>query len=208
MLFASFVYCGKRGIGKGLVRVRFSFMGQSMAKTAAALSSIPAATHTASAREQESGAAKQGGFRTASIEERTAVLETRWEETVPTLATSKDISDLRGEMRNLENRLLRWGVGAGIALLAVFATIFIANTARMDALDAKLETSVGKLDAKLDASVGKLSDRMDRLDARMDRLDAKLDARFEALMARQDALDAKLDARFDALVAELRELRK
>jgi len=45
------------------VRVRFSFMGQSMAKTTAALSSIPALAHTApSAREQERGASKQGGI--------------------------------------------------------------------------------------------------------------------------------------------------
>jgi len=166
-------------------------MGESMAKTVAApaLSSIPAYT-ARSAREQERGAAKQGGFRTASIEERTAILETRWEETVPALATRADISDLRGEMRNLENRLIRWGVSAGIALLAVFAAVFIANTARMDALDAKLDVSVGKLDA------------------RIDKLDAKVDSRFDALVARQDALDAKLDARFDALMAELRELRK
>jgi len=183
-----------------------------MAKTATApaLSAIP--THTAR------GVREQGRFRTASIEERTAALEARWEETVPTLATSKDISDLRGEMRNLENRLIKWGVGAGIALLAVFAAVFIANTARMDALDAKLETSIGKLDAKLETSVGKLDAKLEqsvsKLDARIDRLDEKIDSRFDALLVRQNALDAKfdrldakLDARFDAIMTELREQR-
>jgi len=102
---------------------------------------------------------------------------------VPTLATSRDISDLRGEMRNLENRLIKWGVGAGIALLAVFAAVFIANTARMDALDAKLESSVSRLDAKIDALAARQDARMDALDAKIDRLDAKLDARFDAIMA-------------------------
>jgi len=111
-----------------------------------------------------------GGYRDASIDERVAVLETRWEETVPTLATSKDISDLRGEMRSLENRLLRWGVGALLTLLAVFAAVFIANTARMDALDAKLDS------------------RFDTLTARQDKLDAKIDSRFDALMAELRAI--------------------
>jgi len=124
-------------------------------------------------------AREQARARTASIEERTAVLETRWEETVPTLATSRDISDLRGEMRNLENRLIKWGVGAGIALLAVFAAVFIANTARMDALDAKLDSRIDELKS----DVRETNARMDRLDARIDRLDAKLDARFDAIMA-------------------------
>jgi len=167
--------------------------------TVPALSPIP--NHAANrAREQGRGARSHDGFRTASIEERTAVLETRWEQTVPTLATSKDISDLRGEMRILENRLIKWGVGAGLALLAVFAAVFIANTARMDALDAKLETSVAKLDTKLETSIGKL-------DAKIDALAARQDARMDALDAKIDRLDAKIDARFDTLMVELRELR-
>jgi len=92
--------------------------------------------------------------RRASIEERTAALEARWEETVPTLATSKDISDLRSEM-------IKWVVGAGLALFAAFAAMFMANSARIDTLAA----------------------RMDTLAARMDALDAKIDSRFDALLA-------------------------
>jgi len=136
-----------------------------MAKTATAPFSHSLAQSVAHhAREQGRGSRSQGGFRAASIEERTAVLETRWEQTVPSLATKADL-------RDLENRQLKWGIGAGIALLGVFAAVFIANTARMDALD-----------AKLDASVSRLDERMDRLDAKIDRLDAKLDARFDAIM--------------------------
>jgi len=140
-----------------------------------------------SAGEQGRSVRSHSGYRDAPVEERVAVLEARWEETVPTLATSKDISDLRGglrgemrelrgelkgemselrgEMRNLENRLLRWGVGAVLALLAVLAATFAANTARIDSLAARMEQNTA------------------RLDARMDALDAKLDARFDALMA-------------------------
>jgi len=142
-----------------------------------------------SAREEGRGVRPHSGYRDAPIEERVAVLETRWEETVPTLATSRDISDLRGEMselrgeltgemKSLENRLLRWGVSAVLALLAVLAATFAANTARIDSL----------------------ATRIDSLAAHMEQNTARLDARM-------DALDAKLDARFDALMAELRASR-
>jgi len=131
-----------------------------MAKTAvASLPQVPT-REARTAREQE-----RGGYRNASIEERTAVLETRWEETVPTLATNKDISDLRGEMRNLENRLIKWVVGTAIALVAVFVALFTANTQRMDAALAEL-----KADSR-------------SMNARIDRLDEKIDSRFDALMA-------------------------
>jgi len=96
--------------------------------------------------------------RTSSLEERTAVLETRWEQTVPTLATSKDISDLRSE-------LLKWGVGAVIALSAVFFALLDASTARTDSTLA---------DIKADGRA---------TNARIDRLDAKMDSRFDSLMA-------------------------
>jgi len=75
---------------------------------------------------------------------------------VPTLATSRDISDLRGEMgeirgemRNLENRLIKWVVGAGLALLAVVVVLFTANTARIDKLDAKIDARFDALMAEI-----------------------------------------------------------
>jgi len=158
-------------------------------------------------REERRGGRTENRFPAVSLEERTAVLETRWEETIPSLATKTDL-------RDLENRQLKWGIGAGLALLGVFAAVFIANTARMDALDAKLDTSVGKLDAKLEAGMSKLDAkidalaarqdaRMDALDAKINRLDAKIDTRFDALLSRQE----KLDAKFDAMMAELRSQR-
>jgi len=86
---------------------------------------LPAHTHAARERTRAQP-------RTSSIEERTAVLETRWEQTVPTLATSKDISDLRSE-------LIKWGLGALITLAAVLVAMITANTARIDRLDAKID---------------------------------------------------------------------
>jgi len=86
-------------------------------------------------REARRGGRPSNRLPAVSIEERTAVLETRWEETIPTLATKTDIGAL-------ENRLVKWGIGAGLALLGVFAAVFIANTARMDALNAKVWVSL------------------------------------------------------------------
>jgi len=120
--------------------------------------------------------------RTASIEERTAVLETRWEETVPTLATSKDISDLRSE-------LIKWGVGAVLALAAVFFGMLATNTARIDRLDSKI-------DARMDAAIAEIKADNRATNARIDKLDAKLDSRID-----------KLDAKFDVMMAELRSQR-
>jgi len=128
-------------------------------------------------REQERDARPSNSHRYDSLEERTTALEVRLEVIIPTLATKTDVI-------NLENRLLRWGIGAGIALLGVFAAVFIANTARMDALDAKLDAVAARQDARMDA----LDAKVDRLNARIDRLDEKIDARFDALMAEIRAL--------------------
>jgi len=119
-----------------------------MAKTATA----PAAPFfKATPRRRASEPAQHATPRAASLEERTAVLETRWEETVPTLATSKDIAELRGEMRTLENRLIKWGVGGVIALAAVFFGMLAANTARIDRLDAKIDARFDTLLAEIRA---------------------------------------------------------
>jgi len=107
--------------------------------------------------------APRRSVRHVPVDERVSVLEARWEQTIPELATHRDISDLRSE-------IIKWVVGAGIALFAAFAALFIANTARIDALAARQDT------------------RMDALDAKLDRLDAKMDSRFDALMAEIRAL--------------------
>jgi len=108
-----------------------------------------------------------------SLETRTTVLETRWEDTFPTLATKADV---RAESRGAETRMTLWIFGGALALAALLVPLLTANTARIDKLDTKIETSA------------------DRINARVDRLEEKIDARFE-----------KMDARFDELLGALRE---
>jgi len=113
--------------------------------------------------------------RVVPLEERVAVLETHAQQ----IATKADISDLRSE-------ILKWGVGAVVALSAVFFALLAASTARTDATLA---------DIKADQRA---------MNARIERLDEKIDSRFDALLSRQD----KLDAKFDAVLAELRSQRR
>jgi len=126
-------------------------------------------------REQERGPHPRNGYRT--IEERTTALEIRWEAIIPTLATKTDVI-------NLENRLLRWGIGAAIGLAAVLTALFTHSATRMDNAIAELRAESQAMNTRID----RLDSRMDRLDARMDRLDEKIDARFDALMAEIRAL--------------------
>jgi len=158
-----------------------------MAPQAATLPT-PALAHS---HARKSAAVKQRGVPT---EERVSVLEAQWETLTPALATKADIGDLRSE-------ILKWGVGAAIALFTAFAAMFIANTARIDRLDGKIDASVSKLDAKLESSVGKL-------DAKLESSVGKLDAKIDALAARQDARMDRLDAKLDALMAELVRQRR
>jgi len=129
------------------------------------------------AREQEQGTRPSNSHRHTSIEERTTALEIRWEAIIPTLATKADVI-------NLENRLLRWGIGAAIGLAAVLTALFTHSATRMDNAIAELKAESQTMNARID----RLDSRMDRLDARMDRLDEKIDARFDALMAEIRAL--------------------
>jgi len=95
---------------------------------------------------------ERGTVRHVPLEERVAVLETHAQQ----IATKADISDLRSEM-------IKWGVGAAIALFTAFAAMFIANTARIDRLDAKIDAQAARQDA-----------RMDRLDAKLDTILSEL----------------------------------
>jgi len=114
---------------------------------------------------------------------------------------SRDISDLRGEMRNLENRLIRWVVGAVIALAAVFTGMLAANSARLDgaiaATSARLDAAIAATTTRLDSAIAANTERIDKLDAKID-----------ALGARQDARMDRLDAKLDALMAELQSQRR
>jgi len=134
--------------------------------------------------------------RAASIEERTAVLETRWEETVPTLPTQ---ADMRG--------LVLWIVGAAFTLALGAGGLWVSSNARIDQVNARLDTRMDSLEAKIESRIDKLDSRIDKLDSRID----KLDSRIDKLAAKLDALatqQAGLDARLDALMAELVRQRR
>jgi len=143
---------------------------------------VPRAAHTRRTRSPERHASAYNTPRAASIEERTAVLETRWEETVPTLPTQ---ADMRG--------LVLWIVGAAFTLALGAGGLWVSSNARIDQVNARLDTRMDSLEAKLES-------RIDKLDGRIDKLDAK----FDALAAQQAGLDAK----FDAMLAELRAQRR
>jgi len=80
--------------------------------------------------------------RASSTETRLTIVETRWEDVIPTLATKRDISDLRAEIKSDIARaetkaadntvsLIKWIVGTGIATVVLLVTVltFVLNNA-------------------------------------------------------------------------------
>jgi len=214
------------GFPKDLVsRARCTHI-QGVMPTTATLPRQHAPTQAArAAREQEQApsARRTSHDRGTSLEVRTTVLEARWEETIPRLATKADISDLRGEMRGLENRLIKWVIGAALALVAVFTALFTymgtqmssaladqaarmegALTAQATRMDnaladqaARTDTAIGSLETRLDNSITSLETRIDNsitsLATRMDNAIAELKAENRAMNVRIDRLDARID---------------
>jgi len=170
--------------------------------------------------------ARQEAWRAQPIEARVSALEARWEETTPTLATRKDLSDLRtelvGSMGSLENRLIRWILGAAFgllfAVLGIFFSGYISLIGRIDSAVTELcvETRalVGDLKEETGASISELRTEnraaITELKEELRATNARIDARFERMEARFERIDAKferIDAKFDALMAELRAQR-
>jgi len=169
-----------------------------------------------SAREPQ---AERQAWRSAqSTESRVAALEARWEETVPTLATR---SDMRSELRGVENRLIIWILGAAFSLLFAVLGIFLSGynsinerfdsvnvqihsvNTRIDSVNARIDSAVAELRADSKASITELRNELRETNARMEARFEKIDARFEKMEARFERLDAK----FDALMSELRSQR-
>jgi len=174
---------------------------------------FPHAAAQPSAREH-ARAAKQA-WHAQPIESRVSALEARWEETVPTLATR---SDVRGELRGVENRLIIWILGAAFTLLFAVLGIFLSgynsinerfdsvNTqihsinARFDSVNARIDSAVTEIRTETKASI---ADLRDELRTEIRETNARMDARFE----RMDARFERLDSKFDALMEELRSQR-
>jgi len=118
-------------------------------------------------------------WRAQPVESRVAALEARWEETVPTLATR---SDMRAELRGVENRLIIWILGAAFSLLFAVLGIFLSG-------------------------YNTINERFDSVNARIDSVAAELRAEIRETNARMDARFERLDSKFDALMSELRSQR-
>jgi len=146
-----------------------------MPKTVAAASYPFAHAHAGASTRAHSRAAKEP-WSAQPIEARVSALEARWEETTPTLATRVDISDIRGELRGVENRLIKWVLGAAFGLLFAMLGIFFSGytsvNARIDSVAAELRAEIRETNARMEA-------RFEKVDAKFERMDAK----FDALMA-------------------------
>jgi len=166
---------------------------------------LPHAVAEPSAREH-ARAARQS-WSAQPIESRVSALEARWEETVPTLATR---SDMHGELRAVENRLIIWILGAAFSLLFAVLGIFLAgyNTIneRFDSVNARFDSVNERFDsvnARIDSVAAELRAEIRETNARMEARFEKMEARFEKMEARFERLDSK----FDALMSELRSQR-
>jgi len=88
--------------------------------------------------------------RDEQVTTRLAVLETRWEDIVPTLATKADLGELRtelershGELRTelhkMDARITRWMLTTIVALFVGFAGMFFAQQRNLDNAISRLE---------------------------------------------------------------------
>jgi len=141
-----------------------------MPKTIAA--PFPHAQAHAEPRAREHTRTAKPFERTERIDARVSALEARWEATVPTLAT---IADLRG----VENRLIRWVLGAAAGLLLALLGIVSSTNARFDSVNARIDSVAAELRAEIRETNARMEARFERMDAKFERMDAK----FDALMA-------------------------
>ena len=113
-----------------------------------------------------------------------------WWKLTTSMATKKDISELRADMNRADDNL----------------------RADMRNLEGRLRADMSNLEDRLFAEISKLNDRMDRLDDRMDRLDDRMDKFNDRMDGLYDAhhkdimkvLD-KMDGVVNDLRAEIRE---
>jgi len=78
---------------------------------------------------------------------RLAVMETRWEEVIPTLATNaalnEAVAQLRTDMHKMEATITRWMLGVLIGMFVGFAGMFFAQQRSLD-------NAIDRLDRKID----------------------------------------------------------
>jgi len=148
-----------------------------MPKAVAAAPLSPAHAHAGPRSREHSRAAKEL-WQAQPIEARVSALEARWEETVPTLATSRDLSELRAELQGSENRLIKWVLGAAFGLLFAILGIFFSGytsvNARIDSVAAELRAEIRETNARMEARFERMESKFERMDAKFDALMAEL----------------------------------
>jgi len=159
---------------------------------------LPHAVAVPSAREH-ARAAKQAR-RTQPLEARVSALEARWEETVPTLVTSRDLSELRTELKGdigaLESRLIKWVLGAAAGVLLALAGVVSTTHSRFDSVNERIDSVNERIDSVNERIDSAVSELRTELRAEIREINARMEARFE-----------RLDSKFDALMSELRSQR-
>jgi len=68
-----------------------------------------------------------------------AVLEARWEDIIPTLATKADLGDLRTELHKMDASLTRWMLTTAVALFVGIAGMLFAQQRSLDNAISRLE---------------------------------------------------------------------
>ena len=119
-----------------------------------------------------------------------AAIAALWWKLTTSMATKKDISELRADMYRLDDKLR-----------ADMSNLEGRLRADMSNLEDRLRADMSNLEDRLFAEISKLNDRMDRLDDRMDRLDDRmdrLDDRMDRLDDRMDKFNDRMDGLYDA----------
>jgi len=129
-----------------------------------------------------------------TADERIAVLETRWEETIPKLATKADLAEVR-------SGLVKWTIGVGAAILVGILSLLFAShhstNARIDSVSERIDSVSERIDsvnAKIDSAVAELraenretNARVDQVNQRLDQVNQRLDRLFELIASQQAA---------------------
>ncbi len=141
-----------------------------------------------------------------------AAIAALWWKLTTSMATKKDISELRADMYRLDDKLRADMRNLEDRLRADMSKLEGRFRADMSKFEGRLRADMSKLEDRLFAEISKLNDRMDRLDDRMDRLDDRMDKFNDRMDGLYDAhhkdimkVLEKMDGVANDLRAEIRE---
>lgn len=124
-----------------------------------------------------------------------------WWKIATSVATKKDISDLRVEMHRGDDNL-RAEIGR---LRTEMTNLEERLRGEINRLEERLRGEINNLDDRHHADMNKLSERVDELSNRMDRLSDRMDGLYQAHQADIIMVLEKIDGVANDLRAEIRE---